>query len=109
MSVAAPLRMIAMPVVVSPVKEISCTPGWATSGAPAVSPKPLTMLNTPRGVPAASMISASLRALSGDHSAGLSTQVLPAARQGATFQLSSMKGVFQGVTSPATPTGWRTE
>src|ERR671929_1476111 len=97
--------MIALPVVVSPVNETMSTPGWATSGAPAVSPKPWTTLNTPGGRPTSSRISASLEAVSGDHSAGLSTHVLPAARQGAIFQVDSMSGEFHGVMSAATPTG----
>ena len=44
---------------------------------------------------------------SGVNSAGFSTTVLPVARAGASFQLSSMNGVFHGVMSPATPMGLR--
>ena len=44
---------------------------------------------------------------SGVNSAGLSTTEFPVAMAGASFQLSSMKGVFQGVISPATPIGLR--
>jgi hypothetical protein len=42
------------------------------------------------------------------NSAGLSTTGQPEASAGASFQLSSMNGVFQGVIKPATPAGLRT-
>ena len=41
------------------------------------------------------------------NSAGLRTTVLPVARAGASFQDSSMNGVFHGVMRPATPIGLR--
>ena len=44
---------------------------------------------------------------SGVNSAGLRTTVLPVARAGASFQDSSMNGVFHGVMRPATPIGLR--
>ena len=91
--------------MVSPVNEISGTPGCVTSAAPATSPMPCTMLNTPSGTPASVMISGSSDADSGVHSAGLSTTVQPEASAGASFQDSSMNGVFHGVISPATPGG----
>ena len=69
---------------------------------------PCTMLNTPSGTPASAMISGSRVADSGVHSAGLSTTVQPEASAGASFQVSSMNGVFHGVISPATPFGLRT-
>ena len=43
--------------------------------------------------------------MSGDHSAGLRTIVLPAASAGAIRQVDSMSGAFQGMIIPATPTG----
>ena len=49
---AAALRKIVWPVVVSPVKEISGTSGCLTRASPASSPRPLTRLNTPSGRPA---------------------------------------------------------
>ncbi len=100
-------RMMTCPVVVSPVNEIRGTPGWATSAAPACSPMPCTMLNTPSGTPASVMISGSSDADSGVHSAGFSTTVQPEASAGASFHDSSMNGVFHGVMSPATPAGLR--
>ncbi len=45
--------------------------------------------------------------LSGDHSAGLRTTVLPAARAGAHFHVESMKGAFQGVMTTVGPAGMR--
>ena len=112
-SIDRPLRpgaaaaMMTCPVVVSPVNEISGTSGCVTRAAPASSPIPCTMLNTPSGTPASVMISGSRLADSGDHSAGLRTTVHPAARLGASFQVSSMNGVFHGVISPAGPAGLR--
>jgi len=93
--------------VVSPVKEIRGTHGCFTSASPASSPIPLTRLNTPCGSPAAAKVPAHRLADSGVNSAGLSTTVQPEASAGASFQLSSMNGVFQGVIRPATPTGLR--
>ncbi len=44
---------------------------------------------------------------SGDHSAGLSTTVQPAASAGAVFQVESMNGAFHGVITAAGPAGMR--
>ncbi len=52
-------------------------------------------------------IFAQSEAESGVNSAGLSTTQLPVASAGASFQDSSMNGVFQGVMRPATPIGLR--
>ena len=70
---------------------------WAISGAPASAPKPCTTLNTPSGRPASWAMSASRDAVSGAHSDGLSTTVLPAANAGAIFQVASISGAFHGV------------
>ena len=51
------------------------------------------------------MTSASSSAVSGVVSAGLSTQVLPAASAGASFQAAISSGKFHGMTWPATPSG----
>ena len=40
-------------------------------------------------------------------SAGLTTNVQPAASAGASFQVSSSTGEFHGVIAPTTPTGSR--
>src|SRR5947209_17044943 len=108
LSVGAPAAMIVCPVVVSPVKQMRLTPGWEDSGAPAVSPNPCTTLNTPVGTPASSSTEASRVVVNGDHSAGLSTTVLPAASAGAIRHVDSMSGAFHGMIRPATPTGLRT-
>ena len=107
LSIGAALPKISAPVELSPVNEISGTPGCFTSASPASSPSPLTRLNTPFGSPASSKISAHRLADSGVNSAGLSTTVQPDASAGASFQLSSMNGVFHGVMRPATPIGLR--
>jgi len=59
------------------------------------------------GSPACSSTRASSVAVSGDHSAGLSTIVFPAASAGARRQVVSISGAFQGMISAATPTGLR--
>ena len=73
------------PARVDPVNEIMSTSGWRTSASPTVSPKPVTRLNTPFGRPAASITSASAKALKGAISEGLSTTVQPAASAGASL------------------------
>lgn len=95
------------PVRDSPVKEMSGTSGCLTSASLALSPKPLTRLNTPSGSPASSKIPGQSCADSGVNSAGLRTTLLPVAIDGASFHDSSMNGVFHGVMSPATPIGLR--
>ena len=59
------------------------------------------------GSPASAKMPAHSLAESGVNSAGLSTTVHPDASAGASFQDSSMNGVFHGVISPATPLGLR--
>ena len=51
------------------------------------------------------MISASVSAVSGVVSAGLSTTVLPQASAGAIFQAAISSGKFHGMICPATPSG----
>ncbi len=97
-------RRICLPTSVEPVNAILSTPGWATSAAP-VSPAPVTMFTTPSGSPACWHTCASSSAVSGVVSAGLSTQVLPAASAGASFHAAISSGKFHGMTWPATPTG----
>ena len=90
-----------------PVNETRRTRGSATSAAPISSPMPCTMLKTPGGSSASSTRSASSEHESGDHSAGLSTTVQPAASAGAVFQVESMNGAFHGVITTAGPLGMR--
>ena len=88
-----------------PVKDSRLMPGWAVSGAPAWAPVPWTTLNTPAGRPASWVMSASSEAVSGAHSGGLATTVLPAASAGPIRQVASISGAFQGVMMAATPAG----
>ena len=103
---AAPF-ITALPVSVPPVKATLSTPGWATSGAPASPPKPVTTLKTPGGKPASSTSAANSSVEAGACSAGLTTMQQPAASAGAAFQLISSTGEFQGVIAATTPTGSR--
>src|SRR5262249_13617240 len=106
LSVVAEAAMMALPVVVSPVNEIQSMPACRVRASPAPPPpKPWTTLKTPAGNPAALTISPSKVAVYGVHSAGLSTQLFPMARQGAIFQVARYRGRFQGVIKAATPTG----
>ena len=65
-------------------------------------------MKTPGGKPASDTRSQSSEHESGDHSAGLSTTVQPAASAGAVFQVESMNGAFHGVITTAGPLGMRT-
>ena len=56
-------------------------------------------------MPAAFAMSASNEQVSGAHSGGFTTTVLPAASAGPTFQVVSISGAFHGVMSAATPAG----
>ena len=53
------------------------------------------------------MTSASSVALEGVSSEGFATMVLPQASAGASFQVSSSSGRFQGAITPTTPSGFR--
>src|SRR6218665_593168 len=112
-SIESPLRKgaelpkMSLPVLLSPVKEMSGTSGCFTRASPASSPSPLTRLKTPFGSPASSKIPAHSEADKGVNSAGLSTTVVHGASAGGGFHDSSMNGVFHGVMSPATPIGLR--
>ena len=101
---AAPMRRA---VSGEPVKLMRRTRGATVRAAPTSAPTPCTRLNAPGGRPASAVRSASSDADSGDHSAGLSTTLLPAARAGATFQVASMNGAFHGVITTAGPAGMR--
>ena len=81
-------------------------PGWAVRVAPTAAP-PVTTLITPGGIPASAARSASSSAVTGVSSDGLTTAVQPAARAGASFQVSRASGEFHGMMAPTTPTGTR--
>ena len=106
-SVSAEPRMISLPVDVSPVNAILSMPGCATIIRPTLEPGPVTTFRTPGGMPTSWAISASARAVSGVWLAGLMITVLPQARAGATFQVASSSGKFQGTIAATTPTGSR--
>ena len=96
------------PVFVEPVNATLSTPGWRTSARPTSGPSPVTTLNTPAGKPASVTSLASSSAVTGVWSLGLVTTVQPAASAGASFQVSSRSGEFQGTIAATTPTGsWR--
>jgi hypothetical protein len=65
-------------------------------------------LNTPSGTPAAAITSASTVAEAGVSSLGFTMTALPHASAGATFQVSSSRGRFQGTMIATTPIGLRT-
>ena len=94
-----------LPVGTEPVNAIRSTSGFATSAAPASSPIPWTTLNAPSGNPASCAMSASIDAVSGAHSGGLTTTVFPAASAGAIRHVASISGAFHGVITTATPDG----
>lgn len=120
------VRMMSYPTSVDPVKAILFTPGCSTSGAPAVGPNPGSTLTTPGGMPASRASSPTRSAVSGVCSAGLSTEVHPAASAGPSFHVCIRMGKFlwtgasardhaprwhaawathHGVIWPVTPTG----
>ena len=98
---------IALPTAVEPVNATLSIPGCATTAAPVARP-PVTMFTTPGGNPASSHTCASSNAVSGVVSAGFSTQTLPVASAGASFHAAISSGKFQGITCPATPSGFGT-
>ena len=71
------------------------------------SPKPVTTLTTPAGMPASSSARPSSSGPAGASSEGLTTTALPAASAGATFLMVISSGWFHGVIWPTTPTGTR--
>ena len=84
--------MIRRPVSRPPVNETRSTPGSSDSGAPTSGPAPRTRLATPAGSPASSSARISRMAVDGVSSLGLSTNVLPASRAGATFHDACSSG-----------------
>src|SRR5665213_1857375 len=105
--VVADEATILRPTGVEPVKAILSTPIWRAKCSPATAPRPGRMLITPGGKPTSTDNLATRKAVSGVSSAGFITQQLPAARAGPSFQLTNIKGKFQGTMDPTTPTGSR--
>jgi len=102
---SAAAREMTPAVGTEPVKASRSMPGCAVRAAPASRPEPCTTLKTPGGTPASAMMSASRLAVSGAHSGGLSTTVLPAASAGPIRQVASISGAFHGVMIATTPAG----
>ena len=105
--VSAALAAIRRPTSVEPVKAIFATSGCSTRRWPHTEPGPATTLTTPSGTPASSAIRSNSSAVSGVSSAGFRTTVLPAASAGPSFQPAIVRGKFQGVINPTTPSGSR--
>ena len=93
--------MTRRPVCRPPVNETRSTRGSSASSAPASGPAPSTRLPTPAGSPASSSSRIRWMLVCGVSSLGLSTKVLPAARQGATFQLRLEQRVVPRRDQPA--------
>ena len=75
-----------------PVKAIFRISMWEESAAPAVGPRPQTMLRTPGGKPASRDREASFWSERGASSGDLMMRVLPRARAGPIFQVAIMLG-----------------
>src|SRR5687767_4165872 len=97
------------PTCVEPVNDTTRTSLLVVSGVPTSSPSPVTMLTTPRGMPASSRTLTKLTADSGVCDAGLKTTVLPQTRAGTIFHDGIAIGKFHGVMIEQTPSGCRTD
>ncbi len=73
--------------------------------SPTVSPRPVTMLNTPGGRSAACNASVTICVCRALISLGLITAVQPAASAAASLPQIKPASLFHGVMSPATPSG----
>ena len=91
MSVSAACWAIHLPVPGEPVSETMSTSACVTIAAPAGSPWPPITLSTPGGRMSAA-ISANLKVESGVFSAGLRTEVQPAANAGPIFHMAIISG-----------------
>ncbi len=105
LKLSAALRRIALPVFVEPVNEIFATSGWRLRVSPTVSPRPVTMLNTPGGSAASRSASVTICVCRALISLGLMTAVQPAASAAASLPQINPASLFHGVISPATPSG----
>ena len=87
------------------MNETTRTTSLVVNGVPTSSPSPVTMLTTPRGMPASSRILTKLTADSGVCDAGLKTTVLPQTSAGMIFHDGIAIGKFHGVMIEQTPSG----
>ena len=92
LEVAGGQRLIRRPVSESPVSDTRSTSVWAARAAPTTSPRPVTTLRTPAGIPASSASSARRIVVSGVAVAGLRTIEFPAASAGPIFQIAIQIG-----------------
>ena len=90
-TVSAAVAWMSLPVDVSPVTDTRRTSGLRTSWSPTSDPWPVTTLMTPGGKMSAAS-SASRSAVRGVSSAGLMTDVFPAASAGPIFHAAIIKG-----------------
>ena len=91
-----------------PVKDMRQRFGFCERAAPVTSPTPGMTLITPSGMPISLAKCATYRVESGVSSAGLTTQVLPAAMAGPMPQPQSRNGKFHGTMKPHGPQACRT-
>ena len=98
---------ISRPTAVEPVKATLAMPGCSTIRRPTSSPVPTSTVSRLSGAPAASTMRCNSSAVSGVSSDGLWMTALPAAKDGAIFQLAIVSGKFHGVITPTTPSGSR--
>ena len=85
-TVSAAALLIKIPARVEPVNDTTSISGCDDKIVPTPAPSPLTMLNTPAGKPASSIISAKRMLDIGAISDGFSTIVQPAANAAPTFR-----------------------
>src|SRR5436190_2736826 len=93
-----------LPMAVEPVNDSLRIKGLSVKRLPINSESPVTILNTPAGIPASSASTANANAEKGVKTEGLSIIVQPAAKAGAHFRVIIALGKFQGVIAPTTPT-----
>ena len=94
------------PTRVEPVNVSLRTLVFSQSSLPiSAASDPVTIFNTPLGIPARSPKTAMAVADNGVSSAGRPTNVQPDARAGATFRAIIAFGKFHGVIEPTTPIG----
>src|SRR5260370_976781 len=106
-SVRAQCAISFLPISVDPVKVSLRTVGFDVISPPIAAADPVITLNTPFGIPALSLSSASANAEYGVWVAGLQTSVHPAASAGPALRVIIAAGKFQGVMAATTPTGCR--
>src|SRR4051812_9260113 len=85
------------------------TPSFSWISAPTVSPGPATILKTPAGSPASTNVCVSRAPDSGASDDGLYTTVLPATSAPPEGPPDSANGKLNGLMTPQTPYGLRTD